>query len=164
MLKKSFYKKKINPDEYVNVTTGELLSSEYQVTSVNVQSDLVILSSTEYIIIDSKARQYIDAEFTVAEKGRIYQMADMVHGCFNLIYDKKENIPHTVNTLSKDIDYGRTQMTEFLKKLHKKSVIYYIDGYKNKKRCKWIMLNPTFARKQKSFDRRCLDVFKDLSK
>jgi len=164
MLKKNTYKKRINPEEYVNITTGELLASEYNVTSLNVQSDLVILSSKEYIIIDSKARQYIDAEFTVAEKGRIYQMADMVYGCFNLVYDKKENIPHTTGTIGKDIDYGRTQLTDFLKKLHQKSVIYYIDGYKDKKRCKWIMLNPTFARKQKSFDRRCLDVFKDLSK
>lgn len=73
-------KQKINSDNYVNIHTGELLSSEItNITSVNKQNeDLVIISSDNYIIIDSKALDYIQREFSKVETGRILQMADMV--------------------------------------------------------------------------------------
>jgi hypothetical protein len=164
MIKKKYTKVKLDFEDYVNKNTGEVLSSEYDVTSFNVvNNDVIIISSNEYIVIDSKARAYIEANFTTSEQGSIWKMTDMVYGCFNLLCDKNKK-PHTKDSLEKTLDYARSTMHGFLKKLYEKSVIYYIEGYKNKKKCTWIMLNPTLARKQKTFRKECLEVFTDLSK
>jgi hypothetical protein len=165
MIKQSYYKKKVSTEKYVNVETGELLASEYNVTSLNIANeDLVIVSSEEYVIIDSKAIMYIEREFSTSEKAKIYQMINMVRGSYNLLYDNSTGKPHTKETLNEAIEYARNQFINFMKKLHEKSVIYYLVGYKNRRKCKWIMLNPTLARKQKTFHRDCLDVFTDLTK
>ncbi len=160
-----FQKQKIDTSKYVNIDTGETLASEQpDLTSINKATDLVIISSTEYVIIDSKAREYIQANFNQAEVGRIIQMADMVKGCYNLLFNKKTALPHTKDTLAEELEYSRNIFADFMKKLYKKSVIYYISGVKNNRECVWIMLNPTFARKSKSFKKACVNVFEDLSK
>lgn len=165
MIKQSYQKKKISSEKYVNIETGELLVSEYSVTSLNITNkDVVIISSEEYVIIDSKAMRYIEREFSTSEKAKIYQMINMVKGSYNLLYDEVTGKPHTKETLNEAIVYARNQFAEFMKKLHQKSVIYYLVGYKNRRKCKWIMLNPTLARKQKTFSRDCIDVFTDLTK
>lgn len=164
-MKNVFNKKKIIPEHYVNVLTGESLADEKkEITSVNYKNeDLVILDSKEYVVIDSKAFQYIQKNFTPVEVGRITKMADMVKGCFNLLHDKESN-PHTKDTLMQELDYTRNIFAEFMKKLYKKSVIYYMSGMKNGKDVTYIMLNPTLARKNKAFHRDCVSVFDDLTK
>lgn len=64
----------------------------------------------------------------------------------------------------KELNYTRNIFSAFLKKLIKKSVIYYISGVKDNKEQTWIMLNPTLARKNKAFRRECISVFEDLTK
>lgn len=165
MIKQSYKKKKVSSEKYVNMETGELLISEYDVTSLNViNKDVVIVSSEEYVIIDSRAMMYIEREFSTSEKAKIYQMINMVKGSYNLLYDNSTGKPHTKETLNQAIVYAQNQFLNFMKKLHQKSVIYYLVGYKNRRKCKWIMLNPTLARKQKTFSRDCIDVFTDLTK
>lgn len=164
-MKKVYNKKTIDTSKYVNIETGELLSEEYSdVTSVNQKTDLVIINSSEYVIIDSKARAYVEREFNHAEAGRIFQMCDMVKSCYNLLFDKKNKNYHTKNTLSDELEYSRNIFADFLKKLFDKSIIYYIKGMKDGRECIWIMLNPTLARKSKTVHKDCLSVFTDLSK
>lgn len=165
MYKNPYFKQKIDVEKYVNVETGESIGSEFEITSINTtRKEVVILSSQEYLVIDSKALNYIYREFNSTEVGRILQMADMVKGCYNLLYDKKNNAPHTKDTLNEEMDYTTSRFNLFMKKLHEKSIIYYLVGFKNRRKCKWIMLNPTLARKQKTFSRDCIDVFTDLTK
>lgn len=157
-------KRKIDTSKYVNIDTGELLSSETNITSFNEDTDLVVINSTEYIIIDSKARAYIEKEFNNTEVGRILNMCDMVRSCYNLLFDKNTNSYHTNETLMTELDYTRNKFADFMKKLYKKSIIYYIEGIKDGKECIWIMLNPTLARKRKTIHKSCVAVFEDLSK
>lgn len=159
---KLYKKQKVNGGEFVHVDTGEMLNSVVDFTSVNVPTDKVTISSLEYIIIDSKAKRYVEQLFNQAECGRIFKMADMVYGCYNLLY--KGNVPHTKETLSEELEYSRNKMTIFMKKLYKESIIHYWKGYKDGKEHTWIMLNPTFARKSKTFHTECISVFEDLSK
>jgi len=62
------------------------------------------------------------------------------------------------------LDYDESEFSRFMKRLHTKSIVYYFSGYKDGRKCKWIMLNPTLARKSKTFHKDCLNVFDDLSK
>lgn len=165
-VKTSYKKERLDTTRYVNIDTGETLSSEHpEITSVNKKNNnLVIISSNEYITIDSNALTYIQAEFSKTESGRILQMADMVYGCYNLLQNKGNDTPHTKDTLMEELEYSRNKFSLFLKRLVKKSVIYYIKGVKDGRDQTWIMLNPTLARKSKSFHTDCVSVFEDLSK
>lgn len=163
---KAYKKKKINPSDYVNIHTGQPLVDEYgSITSVNIpNNDLVIVSSNEYFIIDSEAMRYIADNFSSTEVGRITKMANMVSGCYNVLHSKQD-IPHTNDTLMEEIEYTRDKFSMFMKKLHRKHVIAYLEVYsEDEKLVRHIMLNPTLARKSKGFHPKCTSVFQNLSK
>jgi len=77
-------------------------------------------------------------------------LADKVNGTYNILYDKK-GIAHSPITLRLSLKYDESEFSRFMKRLHTKSIINYIAGYKDGRKCKWIMLNPTLARKSKTF-------------
>lgn len=162
MITQTYVKKKFQPNSFVNTETGEDIQSETGASSYNVPTGNYMISSDEYIIIDSKAKRYVESMFNQAECGRIFKMTDMVYGCYNILY--KGDIPHTKDTLSEELEYTRNKMALFLKKLLKENIIYYLSGYADDKPICWIMLNPTLARKSKIFHGDCIKVFTDLSK
>ena len=160
-----YNKRKLDIENYVNTLTGETLYSEFSNTTAITLKDenVAIISSEEYIIIDSKALRYIQEIFSPVDLARIQRLSGMVNGRYNLLYDRKGTalIPSTLRAILK---YDEGEFSKFMKRLFEKSVINYIVGFKNGKKCKWIMLNPTLARKGKAFHKDCLNVFDDLSK
>lgn len=163
-MKKTKVKKSIDMSNYVNKETGEEFYSEHSNNiSITEETNLVIINSTEYVIIDSKARKYVEENFSPSETGRIFNMCDMVKGEYNILFDKKLKQYHTKNTLMTELDYTRNIFANFMKKLYNKSIIYYIDGIKDKKKCIWIMLNPTLARKRKTINKQVVEVFTNLA-
>jgi len=143
----------------VDMETGEVLPAS---TTVNVKDeDLVIVSSEEYVIIDSHALQYILSNFTHVDYGRILKMADMTNGTFNILYQDRK-FPHTDATLMAELKYTRNKYADFMKRLYKKSVISYIYTVIDGKEYKYIMLNPNLARKRKTIDKTCLGYFDKL--
>ena len=164
-MKTAFKRSKIDSGKYVNINTGELLSSEQpNVTSVNQATDMVSVNSKEFVVIDSAALAFVQQNFNQAEQGRIMQMSDMVRGCYNILFNKNSDTWHTKDTLADELEYTRNIFATFLKKLFEKSIIYYIVGKKGGSEHIWIMLNPTLARKSKFFHKDCRNVFEDLSR
>jgi hypothetical protein len=88
--------------------------------------------------------------FNQANMSKILRLADKVNGTYNILYDKK-GIAHSPITLRLSLKYDESEFSRFMKRLHTKSIINYIAGYKDGRKCKWIMLNPTLARKSKTF-------------
>lgn len=156
--------KKLNPENYINKDTGETLTSEIpDIKSVNVvDEDVVIVNSDEYVIIDSAALTYIRENFSPTDLGRIMKMTDMTYGEYNVLYNGVT--PHTTVTLMEDLEYSRNKFANFMKRLHMKSIIYYLDGYVDGKKKRHIMLNPHLARKRKTFNKQCINVFQDIKK
>lgn len=166
MKPKSIFKKKnINTSDYVNRHTGELMESELpNITSVNIKNDsLSIVDFDEYIIMDSKALRYIQSIFTNVDLARIYRLSNMIRGVRNILHDNNGK-PHSLQSLRLSLDYDASEFSRFMKRLHTKSIIHYIEGYKDNRKCRWIMLNPYLCRKGKVFHHECLCVFDDLSK
>jgi hypothetical protein len=161
-MKKKVDKKKIDGEQFIDKDTGETLSSFAPgVKSMNVvDPELVIMHSDEYVIIDSKAMQYIQENFSPADLGRILKMTDMTYGEYNILYNS--SIPHSTLTLMETLEYSRNKFANFMNRLEKKSVIYYIIGYRNEKKVKYIMLNPYLARKRKTIHKDCLTSFEDI--
>jgi len=162
-MKRLTFKKKIDSELYVNISTGELLSSEYNVNSINVKhSRLIVVNSEEYVIIDSNAMKYVLQNFNSVEVGKIIQMSNMVYGDYNLLYDYNNKCYYDINELGDVLGYKKTKMIEFIRKVTDNSICVILKS--DKKNKKVISLNPTFARKRKSFDYKCINQFKDLSK
>lgn len=155
-------KEKLDTEKYVNKETGEMMSSEIpgNVTISKTDPDLIILDSEEYVIIDSQALSYIKENFSPTDMGRIMKMADMTQGEFNVLYNGQS--PHTTASLMENLDYTRNKFANFMNRLERKSVIYYIVGYTNGKKVKHIMLNPYLARKRKTIHKDCIKSFQNI--
>lgn len=146
----------------MNRETGESLSDEMPGVSSVVQIDQehVVMHSDEYVILDSKAMAYIAEHFSPTDLGRIMQMTDMTYGDYNILYNGPT--PHSRESLMDTLTYSRNKFANFMKRLEKKSIIYYITGYKDEKRVTYIMLNPHLARKRKTMHKECLNSFPDI--
>jgi hypothetical protein len=143
----------------VDTSTGEVLPEGTTVNVIN--EDLVIVHSDEYVVIDSKALIYILEHFTPVDYGRILKMANMTNGSYNILYvDRK--VPHTDTTLMEELKYTRNKYADFMKRLYKGGVVYYINGVKDGVEFKHIMLNPHLARKRKTIAKDCLIYFDEL--
>jgi hypothetical protein len=160
-----YTKRNIDTSNYVNTLTGETLFSEFpNTTSINIKDEnLAIVNSEEYIIIDSNAFRYTQTIFSAADLAKIQRLSDMVKGTYNILYDQN-GVAHIPKTLRNSLDYDESEFSRFMNRLHTKSIIHYLYGYKDGRKCKWIMLNPTLARKSKRFHKDCINVFDDLSK
>ena len=161
-MKKKATTKKIDGDQFVDKDTGETLSSSHPgvKTIRQVDEDIVIMNSEEYVIIDSKALAYIQENFSPTDLGRIMKMTDMTYGEYYVLYNGQT--PHTSTTLMEELEYSRNKFSNFMKRLLRKSIIYYMEGYVDDKKCKHIMLNPHLARKRKTFNKQCVTVFEDI--
>ena len=87
----------------------------------------------------------------------------MVKRHYNMLHEQN-GVTHIPKTLRASLDYDEAEFSRFLNRMHTKSIIRYLKGYKDERKSKWIMLNPTLARKCKAFHKDCFNVFDDLSK
>ena len=157
-------KKVLDFSSYVNTKTGELLVNEIpNIASINTKTDLVIFHSKEFIIVDSRALDYVNSVLSTFEYSRVIQMADMVKTCYNVLFDRKKDVPHSKESLMDELDISRNTFEPFLRKLLLHNIIYYIVGMKNRRKIVHIMLNPSLARKSKAFSKECTSVFANLS-
>ena len=152
--------KKKSDGNLVDTTTGEVLPEGTTVNIVN--EDLVIVHSDEYVVIDSKALAYIVDNFTPVDYGRILKMANMTNGSYNILYHDRK-VPHTDRSLMDELKYTRNKYADFMKRLYKNGVVYYISGVKEGVEFKHIMLNPHLARKRKTIAKDCLIYFNELN-
>ena len=142
-----YTQRKINTDNYINTITGEVLFSEYpNLTSINVKdANLIIVDYGEFITIDSKALRYILTIFNQADMSKILRMADMVKGIYNVLHDEKGSA-HSPQSLRLSLSYDAAEFSRFLKRLHTKSIIHYIAGYKDGRKCKYISMILNFSK------------------
>lgn len=165
MNKNVFTKKKIDTDTYVNIETGELLSSSNpNLTSINeVNPNLEIISSTDYLIIDSKALAFLIEHFNNADLANIIKISNMVKGNYNVVYNEK--IPHTKTSLQEELDYSVNKFNQFIKRLFNKGIISYLVCFNPKAnhKEKYIVLNPNLCRKSKVFRKETLDLFRQFN-
>lgn len=142
---------KILPADKSNLPVGA--------TSLNViHEDYKIYDSDVYTVIDYKAIQYISENFSNSDLGNILKMMNMVNGQYNLLYNKHGI--HTDATLSEELEYSRNKYRDFMNRLYKKGIVYYLQGYNNGVKFKYIMLNPSLARKTKKIHVDCYNKFK----
>lgn len=159
-------KRKFNISEYINITTGETLASELINNNSSLykeqRTELVTVSSKEYMVIDSKAFQYIAKNLNIQDAFRTSQLADTLHTEFNMLYNTN-NTPHTLDSISNLFGISIDEVRRLIKRLEKLSILGYLKGTKNGKSIRLYIMNPSVARKRKTFNSEIFKIFDDLT-
>ena len=157
--------RKIDINTYVNTDTGETLISELKNTksSLLVQDDteLYTVDSKEYVVIDSKALEYIISNLSYSDTTKTISLANTLKTDYNIIFNHTK--PHNLDSLSELLGTNKDEITKFIKRLTKLSILAYVVSTKDGQYQKCYLMNPTFARKRKTFNKELLTFFDDLT-
>ncbi len=160
--KRSSKKQQFDVGKYVNSETGEMLASELgkDKMSVNIteEGECVIITSDDYIVLDSKTVRYLSTELSRTEINSMIMMATDLKTPLNIVYNGPQ--PHTNQSLQKFLGYSSKAMfLKLLNKLMKVGVIYQLKGRIRDEIRVIYMLNPFIARKRKTIDKEVFTVF-----
>jgi len=157
---------KLHPDNYVNVDTGELLSSEVKEgidVTLKQGTNQFILNSNNYITFTKEALEYLYRELSNVDVGKITIISNMLRTDCSIIC-QDNNHPHTPETISIKLDMHIDKWYEFVRKMVKKNILCYCvcapSGYVQK----IYMLNPFIARKRTTFNCELNTFFRDVTK
>lgn len=143
---------------YINAETGELINSELVNMSIKISedTDLVTLSSDEFITIDSKVLNFLlkNKIITTTESGYVLAMANTVKTDYNALY-KNNNTIHTLDSIASLLELSIDRTKKFLSSLRKKDIIYLLKRSKDTV----YLLNPYIARKRKTINTECIELF-----
>jgi hypothetical protein len=151
--------------KYVNSETGELLTSELSGNKMSVtvteKGDYVVMTSDDYIVLDSQAVSYLVNTLSRTEFSSMMAMTVDLKTPLNIVFNGPT--PHTNETLQKYLGYSSKAM--FLKligKLMKVGVLYQIKGNIQGEVRVIYMMNPFLARKRKTVDNKVIEVFRSF--
>lgn len=149
-------------ETYVNIETGELLSSslgrDKLSVSVTEKGDYVVMSSDDYVVLDSATVKFLATELSRAELSNVLMMATDLKTPLNLVYNGPQ--PHSNESLQAFLGYSsRAMFFKLLNKLMGLGVIYQIKGRISGELRVVYMLNPYIARKRKTIDNSVFKVF-----
>lgn len=149
-------------ETYVNIETGELLSSsigkDKLSVSITEKGDYVVMSSDDYVVLDSATVKFLSNELSRAELSNVLMMATDLKTPLNLVYNGPQ--PHSNESLQAFLGYSsRDKFFKLLKKLMELGVIYQIKGRICNELRVVYMLNPFIARKRKTIDNTVFKVF-----
>jgi hypothetical protein len=157
---------KLIPDQYVNIETGELLSSEVKnniTITMKEGTNQFIINSDEYVTFSSEAMIYLAKEFSNVDIARVFKMGNMLKGDCSVI-SQNNNHPHTSDTLAVKLNMSIDEFYKMVKRLFNKNVLSYCvcapSGYVQK----IYMLNPYIARKRKTINCELSMFFRDITK
>jgi hypothetical protein len=149
--------------KYVNTETGELLTSELKdskmVVTITEKGDYVIITSDDYIVLDSQAVSYLASVLSRTEFSSVMAMTADLKTPLNLVFNGPK--PHTNETLQKYLGYSsRAMFSKLINKLMKIGVLYQIKGNIQGEVRVIYMMNPFLARKRRTVDNKVVEVFK----
>lgn len=165
MEKKSISKKKsIDLNSFVNVDTGESLSSELKEGSsvtVNEKTGLSEVYYSDYSVISTEAILALSQILNNSDLANVVKMSVTVKTALNVIFNN--NIPHTNNSLQKYLQIKSESMfLALIKRLMKVGILYQMKGRVGKEIRVFYLLNPYICRKRRTFENKILTVFEQF--
>lgn len=158
-------KREIDINTYVNTNTGETLISELKnnKSTLLVQDDteLYTIDSKEYVVIDSKALEYIISNLSYSDTTKTLSLTNTLKTEFNVIFNHTK--PHNLDSLSELLGTNKDEITKFIKRLTKLGILAYVVSTKDGQYQKCYVMNPSLARKRKTFNKELLTFFDDLT-
>ena len=130
-VKKITVRKKVDADKYVNVETGEFLSSFVDNLTSETDTSFVRMDYVDYVVVDRKVLNFLKDIFKPQDLGRITAMITDTEGTKNILMNK--DIPHNDKSLAEAINYTRTKYVKFMDLMYRSSIVYKLKGYNSGK-------------------------------
>lgn len=154
----------VDLSKYVNLETGEIMSSEVDGSaSIVVQEDtgMSLVNSNDFAIIDTDAVKYLFEVLNDIDFGRLLKMSLTTKTPFNILFN--HNVPHSNKSLQKYLAMNsESGFFRFVKRLMKLGIIYQIKGKIYGEVRVVYMLNPFLSRKRKVFDNKVFEIFTEF--
>ena len=152
-----------NIEAFVNSETGEtfLLENPNSTVTIAEDSDYVVHKSKNFVVIESNALEYVISKTSNTDYKKFTRMANWLKGDFNIVFNN--NIPHTLETLSKALDLSKDETTKTINRLIDVGLAAYTvcnpSGFGKQK---LYMLNPTVVRKRSRIHKEIYSFFPNL--
>lgn len=155
----------VDANNFANPETGETLSSELN-DKVSIkaeeETDLITISSDEYIVFDSKAMIFICSILSKPDVEKVFRMSNMVKTDCSILY-QNNNTPHDTKSLSISLNFSQDELRRLIKRLVSANILAYTVCAPTGFTRKIYMLNPFLARKRKTIHCELQEIFSDLS-
>jgi hypothetical protein len=117
-----------------------------------------------FFSVDNASVDYLQTILSKAEMGVVFVMCNMVkwYEYWNCLYSRKTGAAHTKESLMEEIGMEEAPFKLLIQELVNNSVIYVLDGEVNGMNVVRYILNPTLARKDGLFAKKCVSLFEDL--
>lgn len=117
-----------------------------------------------FFSVDNASVDYLQTILSKAEMGVVFAMCNMVkcYEYWNCLYSRKTGAAHTKESLMEEIGMEEAPFKLLIQELVNNSVIYLLDGEVNGVNVVRYILNPTLARKDGGFAKKCVSLFEDL--
>lgn len=139
---------------YLDRETGEFTELD-----LGGQGNTIPINYKHYFMMDvDTLNQLVKSKLlSRVEKGYITDMAAMLKTSYNALYDKQNN-PHTIDSLSVDMELSYNRMTSLLKQLVKKGIL----GRLTVGEATYHVMNPFLARRRQFVDKDVCKLFPDF--
>ena len=157
-------KKKINYDNYVNIDTGESVSSELnngESMCIEVPTGEVVLTFKEFVMTNALLEWKILWDMPPVDFRRYHFMTCFLHTPFNIVMSKN-NRPHTPETLSKELQLSKCETTRLVNRLTENGLLLYTNIPESGYEKKVYIINPFVSRKRNSINEKLLTLFPDF--
>jgi len=154
-------KEVVDLESYVNIETGEVMSSEFDSLKYDTDTGKSVVSYDDYSIISSEAVFALQDVLNDSDLAKVMKMSITLKTELNILFNDK--IPHTNKTLQKYLAIRSEAMfIRLVKRLMNVGVLYQMKGLIYGKVRVIYLMNPYICRKRKVFERKVLDVFKNF--
>lgn len=151
-------------DNFVNTESGEMLMSEIPDLAYVVRnSDQVIIDYKEFVVMNTEVVEFLIDNLNAAELGRVLKLSHTIKSNWNILHNKKNNLPYELNELAEEVSYTRNKFHLFMQKLYKASIVYKLKGYWDGVEKTVYILNPHLAKCTKTINKDIMCCFEDLS-
>lgn len=150
--------------DFININSGEMIMSEIPDLAYIVKNtDQVIIDYKEFVVMNSEVVEFLTKNLNPAELGRVLQLSHTIKSNWNILHNKKTNLPYELNEIAEAVFYTRDKFHKFIQKLYKASIVYKLKGYWDGVEKTVYILNPHLAKCTKTINKEILVCFEDLS-
>ena len=161
MKKKVKRKVALNPNDYVNIHTGEMLNADQNV-AMELTTDTIVIKHREFVTLNSDAIDYLSTHLSHADFARFVMMANTLRTEFSICFNN--TIPHTSKSLATMFEINDDNLSRLIKRLQLKGLMTYTVAVKSGYLSRVYMINPYVTSKRNSFNSELDLIFDDVTK
>jgi len=152
----------VDLNSFVNVKTGELLGSTGAMVVRSEDTGLVMVDSSEYVMVDCRSFWNVCDLMMPADLGYLFKMVQMLGTAWNVVCGRN-NTPHSAESLRAALGIkSESGFYSLMRRLEEIGVVYPVYKYVDEEKRRTYMVNPYLARRRKTISKIAISFCRDL--